>query len=74
MIMVQLDCTVNQGAISDHTVEYRSVLTTHGVQYVIISGMKETPVWFVDNLDIHHMVSCGDFGYIPIQNAIMLYM
>ena len=72
MLMVQLDCTVNQGAISDRMVEYRSVLTTHGVQYVIISGMKEMPVWSVDSLDIHHMVSYEDIGYIPIQNAIML--
>ena len=54
--MVQLDCTVNQGATLDRMVEYRSVLTTHGVQYVIISGMKEMPVWSVDSLDIHHMV------------------
>ena len=72
MLMVQLDCTVNQGAFSDHMVEYRSVLTTHGVQYVIISGMKEMPVWSVDSLDIHHMVSYEDIGYISIQNAIML--
>ena len=72
MLMVQLDCTVNQGVILDRMVEYRSVLTTHGVQYVIISGMKEMPVWFVDSLDIHDMVSYEDVGYIPIQNAIML--
>ena len=72
MLMVQLDCTVNQEATSDRMVEYRSVLTTHGVQYVIISGKKEMPVWFVDSLDIHHMVSYEDIGYIPIQNALML--
>ena len=70
--MVQLDCTVNQGAISDRMVEYRSVLTTHGVQYVIISGMREMPVWSVDSSDIYHMVTYEDIGYIPIQNAIML--
>ena len=70
--MVQLDCTVNQEATSDRMVEYKSVLTIHGVQYVIISGMKEMPVWFVDSLDIHHMVSYEDIGYSPIQNTIML--
>ena len=63
MLMVQLDYTVNQGVTSDRMVEYRSVLTTHGVQYVIISGMKEMPVWFVDSLDIHHMVSYKEKTY-----------
>ena len=57
MSKVQLDCTVNPIATSDRMVEYRSVLTIHGVQYVIISGMREMPAWSVDSSDIHHMVS-----------------
>ena len=53
-------------------VGYKSVLATHGVRYVIISGMKVMPVWFVNKLDIHHMVSYEDICYIPIQNAIVM--
>ncbi len=47
---------MNQEVITGLMVEYKCVLITHGVQYVIIIGMKRMLVLYVDNLDMHQKV------------------
>ena len=43
-------------------VEYKCVLIAHGVQYVIIIGMKRMLVLYVDNLDMHQKVESNFFN------------
>lgn len=65
--MVQFVCTVVLIVISEDMVEYRFVLTAHGVLYVTTFGMIMMPVWYAAHLDIHLMVNCSRIDHTQLS-------